>query len=266
MICLSDGCGGQFKSKFTAYEMTHYCERFCVEEYSHTFAPTGNFKCMCDSRGNDTKLFMYRSERDSMCRCTNAWEVFCWLDENMPAPAHSTTSTSKQFQLSASYQCYVTREDQMNAAMRGKLVEGKVVLVQPPMGSRVDREVKAIPGIIKPGVYQFRVTNDHPSGTILMYRDRPCWCANCVKSDYVNCLSQCEWTSINLSQGAPVAVVHAPVVVVVVVVVVADAPVVDMPAVDAAIAAVDAVEPVVNNIAAAVRSSSRQGKGQHSRR
>ena len=46
---LSDGCSGQFKSRFAAYKMTYNCERSNFVKYIHNYAPTGNFKCYCDS-------------------------------------------------------------------------------------------------------------------------------------------------------------------------------------------------------------------------
>jgi hypothetical protein len=93
---LSNGCKEQFKSSYTAYEMTHFCEMFKIDEYNHTFAPTAQIKCCCDSAGNDTKTFTRGSEHDGTIwrglpvRSTDAWEVFEFLDEVMSkAPRRS---------------------------------------------------------------------------------------------------------------------------------------------------------------------------------
>jgi hypothetical protein len=128
-----------------------------------------------------------------------AWEVL-FLDSSMPQPTFPSGSTPKQFQLRERFQRYVTREDQMNADMMAKLADGKVVIVQPPRGSRVDKEVRDIPGIIKPGVYQFRATNADPSSRIIMFRRTSCWCSSCIKADYDNCLTNSEWQTIDLKQ------------------------------------------------------------------
>ena len=63
--------------------MTYFCELFNLSEYVHTYAPTGQFKCCCDSAGNDTKAFMRRNEIDGKVRATNAWDVFRFLDSKM---------------------------------------------------------------------------------------------------------------------------------------------------------------------------------------
>ena len=148
-----------------------------------------------------------------------------------------------------------------SSAMREKLADRKIVLVQQPMVSRVDREVVAIPGIIKPGVYQFSFTGD---SRILNYRAVPCWCANCVKSEYDACLSGVtgtKWKQLNLTQVASV-VAPVPVVVPVVAAPVVAADVLVAPVVVADVP-VAAVVPVV---VAGVRSSSRPGKGQNKQR
>ena len=131
----------------------------------------------------------------------DAFQVFLFLDSNMPSPTHPSGATPKQFQLSARFQRYVTREDQMNAESRTQLASrqiDKVVFVQAPKGSRVDKEVKDIPALR--GVYQLRVTNADPSSRAIMFRRVTCWCSSCAKSDYDNCLTGSQWQTIDLKQ------------------------------------------------------------------
>jgi hypothetical protein len=181
---LSDGCTGQFKSRFAAYEMTYYCERFNLVEYIHTYAPTGNFKCCCDSCGNDTKWFLGREEIAGNCRLTDAWQVFCHVDKHMQVPADSL---GRQFHLRARKQRFAANEEQISSsqALRERqAADGRVITIFAPKGAK---DNKAIPDIRK-GVYQLLVTSRTANERTISYRAFPCWCAACVVGNYNLCV------------------------------------------------------------------------------
>ena len=59
---LSDGCAEQYKSRHTAYEFVYLCRDLDIDKCVHTFAPTSQFKCVCDSGSNDSKVYVRKNE------------------------------------------------------------------------------------------------------------------------------------------------------------------------------------------------------------
>ena len=66
-----------------------------INEIVHTFAPTAQFKCCCDSAGNDTKAYMKRAERNGTARANSGGEVFKHL-YHMPQPDDRNKEKSSQ--------------------------------------------------------------------------------------------------------------------------------------------------------------------------
>jgi hypothetical protein len=156
--------------------------RFGLLEYIHTFAPTAQFKCCCDSSGNDTKAFARREEVAQNLRATNAWELFQYLDQNMPQPAGYDGTQKKQFQLTERFHRYVVHEDLMTEEMK---IHPKVLKVVPPQGGKDGREIKGIQKI-----FQMRVTKDLNANDQrkILVRKVACWCSMCVVGSFDNCV------------------------------------------------------------------------------
>jgi hypothetical protein len=165
----SDGCAEQFKSRHTAYEMTYLCKTPGVkieEEYIHTFAPTSQFKCCCDSAGNDDKVEIRRLEVSGQVRATNAWEVCCALRDHMPPPLNGgTNAMSDRFHIHRRFQRYVAREDKLTLEQR---CSPDIVLITPSDGTKEGREM---PGIRH--IYQFKA-NKYNIGREICYRTLTC--------------------------------------------------------------------------------------------
>jgi len=69
-----------------------------------------------------------------------------------------------------------------------------VVVIIPPKGNKQNESIPSIRGL-----YQFRTTYaEDGESRIIHYREVACWCPFCIKSDYINCLVQSRWESLNL--------------------------------------------------------------------
>ena len=193
---LSDGCAEQYKSKFTAYEMTYFCANNNIDEMVHTYAPTAQFKCCCDSAGNDTKMFMKRAERAENVRATNGWEVFKYLHTNMPEPLQKKKN-KLQFQLDHRHQLYVIKEEHLQQEMKDWILNTNnpnIILLKPAQG---ERDGKGINGMRN--IYQLRVSKDMRDRQI-QYRKVTCACAECMKSNYEACLTMSKWKLTDLKK------------------------------------------------------------------
>jgi len=133
---------------------------------------------------------MRRSERDGSVRAADAWEVFKFLCENMPQPQKKDGTQSKQFQLSARFQRYVCREDQIVGEMVGN---DKIVKIIEPRGGKGGKRLKGIMGM-----YQLRVNNTLAGTRQILYRTITCWCRCCVIGDFDNCVEGSAWTLVDL--------------------------------------------------------------------
>ena len=130
---------------------------------------------------------------------TDAWEVFEYIDANMPAPEYDSSAT-KQFQLRARHQRYVARDDQIVASeglTTRQTADGKVVTVVAPRGAK---DAKAVPDIRK-GVYQIRVTSDMLGSRTILTRAYPCWCRFCVTGAYEQCVTGSRWELCDMTSN-----------------------------------------------------------------
>ena len=182
-----------------AYEMTHYCNDFPhLISYIHVYAPTAQFKCCCDSCGNDTKMCMRRLERSGVVRATNAWEVFQSLKMQMPLPSAKKDIT-KRFHISKRHQRFVCRSDQrVTDEMRQS---ENIIEIMGPNG---DKAQKKLEGIMS--MYQLRVTANTKDRRLISYRKTSCWCSKFIVRDYDACLvfnaldggENTTWTTVDL--------------------------------------------------------------------
>ena len=185
----SDGCPEQFKSRHSAFEMTFLCVECNLSEYVHTFAPTAQFKCACDSCGNDNKQWLRQEELSGNIRASSAWLAFVALKQ-MPSPQQRNRNSSLRFQISARHQYFVAYEVSLTSEMRA---DPNVVVIRPPNG---DKDNDSIPGIRS--IYQLRTFGDKRS---IEFRQVACWCPRCIVSDYDNCLVESKWISVDLDAG-----------------------------------------------------------------
>jgi hypothetical protein len=175
--------------------MTFYCEEWGVDEYVHTFAPTGNFKCCCDSVGNDAKRFLHESETRAWCRCIDAWECFDYCYKKMPPPRGDVQLT-KQFQITARHHRFVCYKRQETREMRGQIQAGKVIFLDDE--AEAGEDVPDIRGI-RDNVYQLRVTAAQKGTRTIYRRSCTCWCARCAAGDYENCVTDAAWSFVDLT-------------------------------------------------------------------
>ncbi len=109
----TDGCEEQFKSRHSAYEMTHLCGDCNIGEVLHAFAPTAQFKCC-----NDTKSWLRKQELSGNIRVTDAWSAFKELHANMGQPEKRNRHTSFRFQLSARHHYFVVYANMQTDVMK----------------------------------------------------------------------------------------------------------------------------------------------------
>ena len=105
----SNGCPEQFKSRHSAFELIFLCVECNINEYVHTFTPTVQFKCACDSCGNDNKQWLRQEELSGNIRENSAWLAFQALKQ-MPLPQQRIRNFSNRFQIFARHQYFVVYE------------------------------------------------------------------------------------------------------------------------------------------------------------
>jgi hypothetical protein len=193
----SDGCAEQYKSSHAAHEMTFLRAEVNINEIIHTFAPTAQFKCCCDSAGSDTKTFMRRAEQASKVRANNSWQVFKYLHDNMPKPNPSQNRQS-QFKITERHNYYVIREKDLTAEMQEwrQRADHNVIFLRESVGEKKGQKFNGIRG-----VYQIRVNNQVDEQSVL-YRNITCACAACIQSNYDACLTDNTWTHKSLNNDA----------------------------------------------------------------
>ena len=96
----TDGCKGQYKSRFNCHYLSELCKLFKLKNIVSTWACTTNFKCCVDSGGNDLKRKFHTYARDDRGRCTNAYMLYEMLTQEMP----------KNLKKSSGYMSFDTRE------------------------------------------------------------------------------------------------------------------------------------------------------------
>ena len=131
--------------------MTHLCGDCNIGEVLHTFAPTAQFKCCCDSCGNDTKSWLRKQELSGNIRVTNAWSAFKELHANMGQPKERNRHTSFRFQLSARYHYFVVYANMQTDEMKA---HDRVITCIIPYGSKGGKDIVGIRGM-----YQLRAAN-----------------------------------------------------------------------------------------------------------
>ena len=195
LAVFSDGCAEQYKSSHAAHEMTFLRAETNIQEIIHTYAPTAQFKCCCDSAGSDTKTFMKRAERNGQVRATTSWEVFVYLHANMPKPNPAQNRLS-QFKITDRNNYYVVREQETTGEMLDWMQKPShnVVFLRDSVGEKNGQKLTGIRGI-----YQIRVDNSMEEQCI-MHRNITCACNSCVHSDYASCATNSTWTAKNLSR------------------------------------------------------------------
>jgi len=135
---------------------------------------------------------MRRAELSGKARATNAWEVFKYLDKNMPQP-QPINKQHTQFQLNRRHQLYVVKEANLTEEMR-TWSRDKVIFLRTPKG---EKNGNNIDGMRK--IYQLKATKQMIGRTI-QYRNITCACSNCVQSNYDACLTNSAWTTIDLER------------------------------------------------------------------
>ena len=197
LAVFSDGCAEQYKSSHAAHEMTFLRAETNINEIIHTYAPTAQFKCCCDSAGSDTKTFMRRAEKAGQVRANNTWEVFVYLHDNMPQPDPNHNRQS-QFKITARNNFYVAREAELTQEMQEwrQKTDNNIVILRESVGEKKGQKLIGIRGI-----YQIRV-NDEMDEQCVMHRNITCACSACVQSNYDACLTNATWTHKSLNTEA----------------------------------------------------------------
>ena len=191
LAVFSDGCAEQYKSS----QMTFIRGETNIQEIIHTYAPTAQFKCCCDSAGSDTKSFMRRAEQNDQVRATNAWEVFAYLHDNMPKP-NLSQNRLYQFKITDRNNYYVLRELDTTDPIREWMQkpDHNVVFLRESVGAKKGQKLIEIRGI-----YQIRVSNMMEQQSI-MHRNITCACVACIRSKYAFCQTNSTWTEKNLAE------------------------------------------------------------------
>jgi hypothetical protein len=154
-------------------------------EVLHTFAPTAQFKCCCDSCGNDTKSWLRKQELSGNIRVTNAWSAFKEMHANMGQPGKRNRHTSFRFQLSARYHYFVVYANMQTDEMK---THDRVITCITPHGTKGGKDIVGIRGM-----YQLRAIESDAATRMIFFRKIACHCKYCVISNYVNCLIKSEW-------------------------------------------------------------------------
>ena len=193
----SDGCAEQYKSSHAAFEMTFLLKELKITEILHTYAPTAQFKCCCDSAGSDTKSYIRKAEIAGNIRANSAWEVCMYLHEHMPKPDVLLNQLS-QFQINERRNLYVIRHQDLTAQMKDCMLTAGHNIV-PLRESVGEKKGQTINNIRK--VYQIRASNDMVPHTV-MHRNIVCACSECLISNYHACLTNSTWTTKLLRKEA----------------------------------------------------------------
>jgi hypothetical protein len=187
----SDGCAEQYKSKYAKFEHTSYCTQFNLERLIWTHAPTAQFKCCCDSCGNDTKVWLRKEVRTKGQDLTNAWECFKHIDKHMPQPRQDTLSEqgeSKQWKISARHHLFLCTPAQYAESQEIKDYDSaKIIVCQQPAEENKNNS-KSILGIRS--TYQFANFAADGDTRTIQIRQFPCFCSSCIKHDYDNCIKK----------------------------------------------------------------------------
>jgi hypothetical protein len=196
VVVFSDGCAEQYKSSYAAHELTIVLKELLnVHEIVHTFAPTAQFKCCCDSAGNDTKAYMKRAERNGSARANSGWEVFKHVF-HMPQPKENNGKTT-QFKISKRSNRFVVKEQHLTDEMKQwRDTTGGVLLLRESVGKKKGNKIKGIRT-----VYQIRASKDMRDQNI-MFRNITCACAKCVVSNYDACLTASKWITTDLTPSS----------------------------------------------------------------
>ena len=168
-----------------------------INEIIHTYAPTAQFKCCCDSAGSDTKSFMKRAEKAGQVRANTTWDVFVYLHGHMPKPDPRQSRLS-QFKITERNNFYVVRQQELTAEMQEWMQkpDHNVVFLRESIGEKKGHKITGIRSI-----YQIRAGEDMEEQCI-MYRNITCACSQCLRSNYHACLTNSTWTPKLLQKEA----------------------------------------------------------------
>ncbi len=168
------------------------CSMYSLEYVEHTYAPTANFKCSCDSSGADTKRVLRAHEVAGIGEhCWNGYMVYKYLKENMPAPAPPNKGAGI-LHIGHRKQFYVGDYSQM-LLYNVDMTDTDVLVLQDYIFYEV-HDCVPLCGIRS--VYQVRSCPQAEGEYKVWSRDYHCHCAPCMSRDWDNCVHK-EHTGIH---------------------------------------------------------------------
>ena len=178
VYAFSDGCTEQYKSRFSAYEMT-FLPKLCGVNILHTFAPTACFKNCTDTTGARSKREMKHDERAGTVRANDAFAVYEHMNDNYSFDLmHSKECKSvSSFQIKRDYHRFIVNQNQYVPDLMDKHGD-KIITVTAP---NCDKNNKAIPNIRQ--TYQWRFDMSFEPGC-MEFRQTTCFCQSCLHEDY----------------------------------------------------------------------------------
>jgi len=216
----TDGCAGQYKSKYTVFQMTQLCDEFGIQHIVHTYAPTAAFKNITDCAGFTMKQYLRRYEINERGRAQDAPACYLAL-KDMPQPQPKNDELNVQS--ISRRQNKIVVPDWKVEAIKARLKQDERYTVDDDenvIGVPRDKDrnkVTSIPGIKQ--IYQIKYGKRAANSTeaVIEYRKEHCHCRLCVrelKSD--QCLMGYNWTkkTVSASQNNEEDVIIQPLIIV----------------------------------------------------